>query len=194
MMFQKLRMLLVLSLLTSTFMGLSGTVALSEAATSKPVASRPVAPVAAKRPAATEPKSIIDSSYRDVQTLELLNNTETWVGQKISFEATFNSFSPYALDYKGAMRSSKDYVAFLIQRPDVTHHTIPLSELKLLYPRKKIDKVMDLENGDKVLLKGKVFSAALGDPWVDVDDIILLKKTPDSTVKSKKKSKKQDLE
>ena len=35
---------------------------------------------------------------------------------------------------------------------------------------------MDLEQGDKIKISGKVFSTALGDPWVDIDDIKVLTK------------------
>lgn len=158
----------------------------------------PKAPAAATKPApapkeATS-KGIVDSSYKEVEPLSLLRGPDQWVGEKVSFTAKFVTFSPYALDYKGAMRESKNYIAFLIQRPDVTHHVIPLSELKLIYPRKNAEKVMALESGDKVLVKGKVFSAALGDPWLDVDEVILLYKSPENAAKDKKKSKNSDLE
>ncbi len=160
---------------------------------------KPVSKQAAIKPAAEKPmpqKGIVDPSYEETDPLGLLQDSEGWVGKKISFEGLFVSFSPYALDYKGAMRSSKDYIAFLIRRPDVAHHIIPLSELKLILPRPKTDKnsVIDLENGDQVLVKGKVFSAALGDPWVDVDDVVLLKKNPENVVKDKDKNKKHELE
>lgn len=149
---------------------------------------------AAQKPVA-DSKGIVDTSYSEVNPLQLVANPETWSEKKVSFEGTFNTFSPYALDYKGAMRTSKDYIAFLILRPDVSHHTIPLSELKLIFPRKKVDSVMELESGDSVLVKGKVFSAALGDPWVDVDEVVLLKKSPENLAKAKAgKSKNHDLE
>jgi lysyl-tRNA synthetase class II len=141
-------------------------------------------------------KGILDHSYRELNSpLDLVKDADKWIDEKISFQATFVAFSPYALDYKGAMRASKEYIAFLIQRPDVNHHVIPLSELKLIYPRKKADEVVELESGDTVLVKGKVFSAALGDPWVDVDEVVLLKKSPENEAKAKSKSKKnQSLE
>lgn len=155
--------------------------------------AKPAAPAAEAKKPAQEP-GIIDTSYREVEPLSLLKDVDKWVGEKVSMQATFVAFSPFALDYKGAMRPAKDYISFLIQRPDVTHHVIPLSELKLIYARKKADKVIDLESGDKVLVKGKVFSAALGDPWVDVDEVVLLKKSPENVAKSKKKAKKKEIE
>lgn len=141
-------------------------------------------------PKETQQKGILDPSYKETDPLNLMRNVDSWVGQKISFEATFVAFSPYALDYKGALRTSKDYISFLVQRPDVTHHVIPLSELKLIFPRKKVDNVTDLESGDTILVRGKVFSAALGDPWVDVDEVILLQKSPENLAKKDKKNRK----
>lgn len=163
----------------------------------KPAASavKPAAKPAPKAKATQKPIGIVDTTYQEIDPLVLLKDPEGWIGKKVTFEGTFTSFTPYALDYKKAMRSSKDYIAFLVQRPDVTHHTIPLSELKLIYPRKNVEKVMDVESGDKVLVKGTVFSAALGDPWMDVDNLILLKKSPENAAKAKaKKSNKGSAE
>ncbi len=132
----------------------------------------------------TQDKGILDPSYKSIDPLTLLQDPGKLIGEKFSFEATFSSFNPYAVDYKGAMRSSKDYVAFLIQRPDVTSHDIPLSELKLIYSRKKAEKdMMNVETGDKLLIQGKVFSAALGDSWMDVTDVTLVKKGPEHLAK-----------
>ncbi len=169
---------------------------LTQAAPSAKPAS-PKAPAATTKavPAANEAKKeeaqqkgIIDTSYQETTPLELVKNSKKWMGEKVSFQGTFVTFSPFALDYKGALRESKDYVAFLIKRPDAPQHVIPLSELKLIYPRKEADSVMDLENGDDILIKGTVFSAALGDPWVDVQDIVILHKNPESEKKAKEDS------
>jgi hypothetical protein len=187
-----LALTLALGVWTSSFM--------VEAATPHKVPNKPTAVKStAAKPApadkSTEPqKGIVDTSYEEIDPLKLLQETDNWVGKKVSFTGDFVTFSPYALDYKAAMRASKDYIAFLIRRPDVTHHTIPLSELKLIYPRKKVDKVTELENGDTIVVKGKVFSAALGDPWLDVDDVVLVKKSPENLAKAKNKPKKNELE
>ncbi len=143
-----------------------------------------------------EEKATSSVSYRQIDPLALLRNADSSIGENITFDGTFVTFSPYALDYKGAMRSSKDYISFLIQRPDVPEHIIPLSELKLVFPRKQVEQVMDLESGDKVQIKGKVFSAALGDPWVDVNEVKILQKTPNSKIKPHDKAakKSKDLE
>lgn len=161
---------------------------------SAPAATHPAAEKKTEASGAEKSKPQETVSYTEVEPLNLLKDPDTWVGKDVSFSANFVSFSPYALDYKGAMRTSKDYIAFLIQRPDAPQHVIPLSEMKLIYPRKKVDKVMDLENGDKVEVKGKVFSAALGDPWLDVDSVTILQKNPANANKAKKKAKKHDIE
>lgn len=50
----------------------------------------------------------------------------------------------------------------MIQRPDVTDHNIPLSELKIFLKRAEAEKHIDLNAGDEVEFTGKVFSTALG--------------------------------
>jgi hypothetical protein len=68
-------------------------------------------------------------------------------------------------------------VSFFILRPDVSEHTIPLSEMKLFFPRKESDEVMELETGDKIQVVGTEFSSALSEPWIDVAHIKILQKT-----------------
>ena len=42
-----------------------------------------------------------------------------------------------------------------------------------------LKKNIDLDAGDEVEFTGRVFSVALGDPWMDVDDFkVLTKKEP----------------
>ena len=113
--------------------------------------------------------------YKTVNSLELVGTPQPYLNTKIKICATFNKFSTLGLDYKPAFKDSKDYISFLINRPDgPIDHPIPLSELKLLIKRTKAEKLIDLENGDKIELSGQVFSSALGDPWVDVDNINVL--------------------
>ncbi|MCK7484454.1 MAG: hypothetical protein MZU97_02065 [Bacillus subtilis] len=88
--------------------------------------------------------------------------------------ATFERFSTLGLDYKPAFRDSKKYISFLIRRTDVTDHSIPLSELKLIIAREKAEKLIDLESGDKIEITGEVFSTALNDPWVEVESIKII--------------------
>ncbi len=90
--------------------------------------------------------------------------------------AQFDKFSTIGLDYPPVNRSSKDYISFIIKRPDVENkgYTIPLPELKLIIKRDKAEKLIDLESGDKIEIKGTEFSTAIGDPWVDVDEVKIL--------------------
>lgn len=112
-----------------------------------------------------------------VEPLELLKNPQAYLNKKVTFTGTFNRFADIGLDYKKAFRDSRDYVTFFILRPDVTEHTIPLSEMKLFFPRKKSDEVMNLESGDKIQVVGTEFSTALEEPWVDIEHIKILEKT-----------------
>lgn len=113
-----------------------------------------------------------------VDPLVLLKEPSRNLNKKITFTGTFNRFADIALDYKKAFRDSRDYVTFFILRPDVpTGQIIPLSELKLFFPRKKSVEVMELESGDKIQIVGTEFSTALDEPWVDVEHIRILQKT-----------------
>lgn len=114
--------------------------------------------------------------YTKVPSLEVVARPNNYLNKNIKIIATFNKFSTLGLDYKPAFRSSKDYISFLIKRDDVKDHTIPLSELKIFIKRKKAEKLIDLESGDIIEIKGKVFSTALGDTWMDAYEIKVLEK------------------
>jgi hypothetical protein len=108
-------------------------------------------------------------TYIAVQPLELVANPQKYLDKDVQIQAEFHKFSMLGLDYDKAMRDSKEHISMLIRRPDVAkNHTIPLSELKLILKRELAEKLSDLESGDRVIIKGKVFSTALKDPWVDV--------------------------
>ena len=153
------------------------------------------------------------SSYEETTSLDLVQRPAEYLNKLVKFEAEFNTFSTLGLDYSRAKRDSKDYYGLMVRRPDVTHHVIPLSELKIFakrpdeeketkksdktpppsVPRKQepadksdtvLDSWMDLERGDRILIYGKVFSIALDDPWMDVQRIDLLKKAPSKKKKS----------
>ncbi len=156
--------LLVLSLTTSIAWTATKPVSSHKAAAKAPVSSVKATPKA--------PEAVLQS----VQAVDLLKDPQLYLNKKVAFEGTFNSFSNVGLDYKKAMRSSKDFVSIIIRRPDVTDHTIPLAELKLIFPRKKSEDVMHLESGDKIKITGSVFSTALNEPWVDVSDVKVLQK------------------
>ena len=93
-------------------------------------------------------------------------------------EAKFDKFSTLGLDYKPAFKSSEDYISFLIKRDD-TQYDIPLSEMKLFLKRSEAEKHIDLKTNDEISIIGKVFSDALGDAWIEVEKLTLVKKAPE---------------
>ena len=92
--------------------------------------------------------------------------------------AKFDKFSTLGLDYKSAFKSSDDYISFLIKRDDTTYD-VPLSEMKLFIKREEAEKFIDLKTDDEISITGKVFSDALGDAWIDVSKLVLVKKAPE---------------
>ncbi len=120
--------------------------------------------------------SASNASYKETSALEIVNKPSEYVNKNIQITAKFDKFTILGLDYPEAMRSSEEYVGIAIQRDDVTDHNIPLSEMKLFIKQKNAEKFADLDTGDVIQIQGKVFSAALGDPWVDIEKITILKK------------------
>jgi len=120
-------------------------------------------------------------NYELVNPLDLVAKPKDFLNKNIKIVAQFDKFSVLGLDYPPTNKNSKDYISFMIKRPDVVDkgYTIPLSELKLIIKRTKAEKLVDLESGDKVAIKGKLFSAALNDPWVEVDEVISLETKPE---------------
>lgn len=124
--------------------------------------------------------------YQQVQTsqgiyvkpLTVVNSPSTYLHKNIIMEAKFDKFSTLGLDYKPAMKSSEDYISFLIKRDD-TSYNIPLSEMKLFIKRSTAEKFIDLKTNDEIEIKGTVFSDALGDAWVDVNELRITKKAPE---------------
>lgn len=117
-------------------------------------------------------------SYITVNPLDVVARPNFYLNKNIKIKAKFDKFSTLGLDYKPAMRSSENYISFLIQRPDVTDHNIPLSELKIFLNRDEAEKHIDLNSGDIIEFTGKVFSNALGDPWMDVDKFTVISTKP----------------
>lgn len=116
---------------------------------------------------------LIEGEYEPVLIGLLLEKPVDYIDKKIKFRGRFSSFTTLALDYKPALRKSKDYISLCIFRAD---SKIPLSELKLSYSvidAKEDPVIRELEEGDLLEIYGKVFSASLDEPWVD---IIALKK------------------
>lgn len=119
-----------------------------------------------------------------VNPLDLIDQPDSYLKKEVKIKAKFHKFSTLGLDYDKAMRSSKDYISVLIKRPDVSEsYTIPLSELKLIIKREEAEELMDMESGDTVEIRGKVFSAALNDPWIDIYELKSLE--PEKAEKSK---------
>jgi len=141
---------------------------------------------AAKTPtktvAATAPKNT-SKNYVSVSPLQIVQQPKFYLGKNVKFKAKFDKFSTIGLDYKPAFRSSEKFISLLIQRPDVTGNDIPLSELKIFVDRENAEKNIDLNAGDEIELSGYVFSIALGDPWMSVDDFKVLKTTPAKVIK-----------
>ena len=123
-----------------------------------------------------------DDVIRTEVVLSLLPDVDN---KNVKIKARFDKFSTLGLDYKPAMKSSEDYISFLIQRPDVLDHNVPLSELKIFIKRTEAEKHIDLDAGDIVEFSGKVFSNALGDVWMDAEQFnVLTKKNKDTEKKA----------
>lgn len=109
-------------------------------------------------------------------SLAIVANPNKYLNKKVKMQATFDKFSTLGLDYKKALRPSTDYIGILIQRDDVEDHSIPLSEMKLFLKKKMAEKHIDLDSGDKIEITANVFSTALNDPWLDIENITIIKK------------------
>ena len=115
----------------------------------------------------TKPVSCVEQvNATFAKPLQIVQNPSRFLNQDIKMNATFDKFSTLGLDYKKALRESKDYIGFLIQRDDVSDHNIPLSEMKLFLKRDYAEKFIDLDTGDRIEITGHVFSNALGDAWI----------------------------
>ena len=115
-------------------------------------------------------------NYAFVNSMELVKSPQAFKDKYVMFNGTFNSFSNLGLDYPKAERSSSEYISVILLRPDVKDHHIPMSEMKLFFPRKDSDSVLELESGDKINVKGHVFSTAMNDPWVDITELNVVEK------------------
>ncbi len=118
-----------------------------------------------------------------VAPLEIVANPSAYVNKNVKFKATFDKFSALGLDYKPAMKSSQDFIGILIKRDDVKDHTVPLSEMKLFLNRTEAEKYIDLNSGDTIEIEGKVFSEALGDPWIEIKKFAIINQCAKSTNK-----------
>jgi len=112
--------------------------------------------------------------YQSINPLDMLARPNFYMNKNVQITAKFDKFSTLGLDYRPALRSSDNYISFLIQRPDVQDHNVPLSELKVFMKRTEAEKYIDLSSGDEIEFKGRVFSTALGDVWMDVEEFKVL--------------------
>ena len=128
-------------------------------------------PVVVTQPAAS-------TQVFQVAPLSVVNNPSSYLNKTVLMKAKFDKFSTLGLDYKPAFKSSEDYISFLIRRDD-SAHDIPLSEMKLFIKRTEAEKFIDLKTDDEIEIKGVVFSDALGDAWIDVQQLTVTKKAPD---------------
>ncbi|MDD9899305.1 MAG: hypothetical protein OXU45_09950, partial [Candidatus Melainabacteria bacterium] len=109
------------------------------------------------------------------ELVDLVAEPKKYLGKKINIKGSFHSFGSLVLDYKKAMRSSKDYVGLVLARPD--EQEIPLVELKLAAPLKMFkEEDINIKHDDEVSIRAKVFAMVLGEPWLDVESIELLEK------------------
>ncbi len=115
-------------------------------------------------------------AYLNVSPVEVVNNPSRYLNKNITFNAEFVAYTSLGLDYKPAYRDPNKFIGILVRRPDVSDYTIPLSEMKIFVSRETAEKNMELDAGDKVKISGKVFSTALGDPWVDVTGFTVVSK------------------
>ena len=118
------------------------------------------------------------SGEQITKPLAVVNSPTLYLSKKITMNAKFDKFSTLGLDYKPAYKSSDNYISFLIKRDD-TNFDIPLSEMKLFLQRETAEKFIDLKTNDEIKITGTVFSDALGDAWIDVENIEIIKKAPE---------------
>ncbi len=133
------------------------------------------APVKTPQKAVATNPSASSKNYLMVSPLEVVARPKFYLGKNVKFRAKFDKFSTLGLDYKPAFRSSEKYISLLIQRPDSYGHDIPLSELKIFVDRTSAEKHIDLNSGDEIEVAGNIFSVALGDAWMNVENFTVLK-------------------
>lgn len=115
----------------------------------------------------------------DTELIQLVATPKKFLNKKINISGEFYSFSTLSLDYKKALRSSKDFIGIILARPD--HNEIPLVELKLSAPIAMFkDKNLTIKHGDKISIKGKVYGIELGEPWLEVSEIQIIDKAKDN--------------
>ena len=135
-----------------------------------------------KEPEFVRQKNASDEPVISVTPLAVVANPQAYLDKVVRMKAKFDKFSTLGLDYRAAFRSSDFYISFLIKRDD-TWHDIPLSEMKLFLKRDVAEKFIDLKTNDEIEIQGVVFSNALGDAWIDVLELKLIKSAPEENKK-----------
>ena len=123
-----------------------------------------------------EISQVQDEKYVSAQAI--VDSPKAYLNKTVNIKAKFDKFSTLGLDYKSAFKSSEEYISFLIKREDTTYD-IPLSEMKLFLKREEAEKHIDLKTNDEISISGTVFSDALGDAWIEVQKLELIKKAPE---------------
>jgi hypothetical protein len=114
---------------------------------------------------------MVSGCQYEAELSELVIDPTAWVGKDICFEGRFSSFSTLALDYPPAMRSRTEYISITLQRPGTD---IPLGEVKLAMDLEDVQNHAELskaKTGDPLRMRGKVFSDALAEPWIELDQV-----------------------
>ena len=96
--------------------------------------------------------------------------------KKVKIVGDFFSFSSLPLDYQNAFKDSKKFIGIVLSRPD--QKQIPLVELKLaakLELFKDEKKPLVIEHGDQVKINAKVYEVALGEPWLEISSIEIVR-------------------
>ena len=133
---------------------------------------------AAPAAASSGQTAVVQDTAIEVKPLSVVSSPKAYLNKTIKMNAKFDKFSTLGLDYKPAFKSSDDYISFLIKRDD-TSYDIPLSEMKLFLKREDAEKFIDLKTNDEISITGVMFSDALGDAWVDVKNLTVIKKAPE---------------
>ncbi len=154
---------------TNVFAGNTVAEKISAVTSAPPAQTEPVTKDQVQQPQVT-PAATVPVQIHYTNPIVIVNKPSAFLNKKVDMVARFDKFATLGLDYKPAMRSSETYISFLIFRPD-TDKNIPLSEMKLFIPRKSAEKLIDLKENDQVKISGTVFSNALGDVWIDVENL-----------------------
>lgn len=123
----------------------------------------------AEKPAAPKPEPVIENVV-SVAPEDLVAKPHEFMGKNVKFTASFSGFNNLALDYKPAFRSSKTHLSFLVHKTK-THLPLPELKLAMMIPKEKDPEttlLATLKDGEGIEIIGKVFAAALDDPWVEV--------------------------